>query len=147
MLKASVSFHSISASFELGAIRVDTLEGIHPGSVTLFRLTGEEKSVVYMTDCTLTENFFPKAVEFARNCDLLLCDGQYSAEEWPDRCHFGHSTWTAAAKLAAAAKVKQARIIHHDPFRSDAELNGAIKDLENIHPGCAFARAGEEITL
>lgn len=147
MLRASVTFHSISNSFELGVIHVDTLEGIHPGGVTLFRLTGEGKSVVYMTDCTLTENLFPKAVEFARDCDLLLCDGQYSEEEWSGRSHFGHNTWTAAARLAAAANVKQARIIHHDPFRTDAELDHAAKELTDIHPGCAFARAGEEITL
>jgi ribonuclease BN (tRNA processing enzyme) len=147
MLRASVTFHSIKDSFDLGSIHVDTLEGIHPGGVTLFRLTGGGKSVVYMTDCTLTENFFPKAVEFARDCDLLLCDGQYSEEEWLDRSHFGHSTWTAAARLAAAANVKQARIIHHDPFRTDTELDTAAKELMNIHPGCAFARAGEEITL
>ena len=147
MLRASITFHSIKDSFDLGSIHVDTLEGIHPGGVTLFRLTGGGKSVVYMTDCTLTESFFPKAVAFARDCDLLLCDGQYSEEEWPDRCHFGHSTWTAAARLAAAANVKQARIIHHDPFRTDAELDHAAKELTDIHPGCAFARAGEEITL
>jgi phosphoribosyl 1,2-cyclic phosphodiesterase len=146
-LGATVTFHPTEPSFDLGAIHVDTLEGIHPGGVTLFRLTGDGKTVVYMTDCTLTESFFPKAVEFARDCDLLLCDGQYSKTEWTERSHFGHSTWTAAAQLAAAAHAKQARIIHHDPFRTDAELDAAAKGLTNIHPGCAFARAGEEITL
>ena len=146
-LGATVTFHPVEPSFDLGAIHVDTLEGIHPGGVTLFRLTGDGKTVVYMTDCTLTESFFPKAVEFAKDCDLLLCDGQYSETEWAERCHFGHSTWTAAAQLTAAAHAKQARIIHHDPFRTDVELDAAAKDLTNIHPGCAFARAGEEITL
>lgn len=146
-MASALSYHSISASFDLGPIHVDTLEGIHPSGVTLFRLTGGGKSVVYMTDCTLTEEFFPKAAAFAENCDLLLCDGQYSEEEWASRSHFGHSTWTAAARLAAAANAKQARIIHHDPFRTDAELDAAAQTLTTIYPGCTFARAGEEISL
>lgn len=146
-LGAAVTFLPTESSFNLGTIHVDTLEGIHPGGVTLFRLTGDGKTVIYMTDCTLTDSFFPKAVEFARDCDLLLCDGQYSEAEWAERSHFGHSTWTAAAQLAAAAHAKQARIIHHDPFRTDAELDAAAKDLTNIHPACAFARAGEEISI
>ena len=144
---AAVEFHAMKTSFDLGPIHVDTMEGIHPGGVTLFRLTGDGKSVVYMTDCTLTEDFFPKAAAFTEGCDLLLCDGQYSDEDWDTRSHFGHSTWTAAARLAAAANAKQARIIHHDPFRTDTELDAAAQTLTAIHPNCTFARAGEEITL
>lgn len=144
---AQVTFHTVEGSFDLGSVHVDVMDGIHPDGVTVFRLTGDGKTVVYMTDCTLTDAFFRKAVEFAADCDLLLCDGQYNEAEWASRSRFGHSTWTAAARLAAAAKVRQARIIHHDPFRSDAELDAAAKDLLAIHPGCAFARAGEEITL
>ena len=134
-------------SFDIGPVHVDTMEGIHPGGVTVFRLSGGGASVVYMTDCTLTDSFFPKAAEFAKDCDLLLCDGQYSEEEWAEYSCFGHNTWVTAARLAAAARVKKARVIHHAPFRTDAELDAAAKDLTDIHPGCAFARAGEEILL
>lgn len=144
---AAVRFHSMKTSFDLGPLHVDTMDGIHPGGVTLFRLTGNEKTVVYMTDCTLTEDFFPKAAAFAEGCDLLLCDGQYSEEEWDTRSHFGHSTWTSAARLGIACQAKQVRIIHHDPFRTDTQLNEAAQTLTAIHPGCTFARAGEEITL
>ena len=144
---ATVTFHSTENTFYIGSVKVDTIDGIHPGGVTLFRITSCGTTVVYITDCSLAESIFPNVVEFARNCDLLLCDGQYSEEEWSACNHFGHSTWIAAAKLAAAANAKQARIIHHDPFRTDAELNAAAKDLTDIHPRCAFARAGEEISL
>ena len=49
--------------------------------------------------------------------------------------------------LAAAANAKCARIIHHDPFRTDRELDAAAKNLACIHPGCTFAYAGENIVL
>lgn len=144
---SAITFHTIDGAFELGPVRVDVMEGLHPGGVTLFRLTGGGKSVVYLTDCSLTEDFFSKAAAFSQDCDLLLCDGQYAEDEWSVRKHFGHSTWTAAAQLAAAANAKYARIIHHDPFRTDRELDAAAKNLACIHPGCTFAYAGENIVL
>ena len=144
---AKVIFYCLETSLDLGEIHVDVMEGYHPGGVSLFRVTGEGKSVVYITDCTLTDRMLPQITEFAQGCDLLLCDGQYSEEEWPARSHFGHNTWKAAAELAVASHAKQARIIHHDPFRTDTELDLAAKELTRIHPKCTFAYAGEEVIL
>lgn len=146
-LPAKISFHNLADVFCLGNVVVESMDGVHPGGVSLFRLTGGGKRIVCMTDCTLTEEMLPKLAEFARDCDLLLCDGQYSQQEWKGREHFGHSTWTAAAQLGAACGAKQVRIIHHDPFRTDAQLNNAAQELTAIHSNCAFARAGEEILL
>ena len=39
---------------------------------------------------------------FDYDCDVLLCDGQYSEAEWPARAAFGHNTWAAAAAFGAA---------------------------------------------
>lgn len=146
-LPASISFHDLPASFCLGDVTVDSMDGDHPGGVSLFRLTGGGKRIVCMTDCTLSEEMLPKLTEFARDCDLLLCDGQYSQQEWKGRERFGHSTWTLAAQLGAECGAKTVRIIHHDPFRTDAQLDGAAEELTAIHKNCAFARAGEELLL
>ena len=144
---AKISFHDLPDAFCLGDVTVETMDGFHPGGVSLFRITGGGKSIVYMTDCTVTEKNLPKLADFARDCDLLLCDGQYSPQEWPDRKHFGHSTWTAAAQLGAQCGAKMVRIIHHDPFRTDTQLDCAEKEVTAIHRNCIFARAGEEILL
>lgn len=146
-LPAQMEFHELPTSMSFGSIQVETMEGIHPGGVTLMRLTGGGKSVGFITDCTLTGEIFPKVAEFVRDCDLLLCDGQYNEQEWPHRATYGHSTWIAAARLGAESGAKQMRIIHHDPARTDAELDAAAGELLKIHPKCAFARAGEEIEL
>ena len=123
------------------------MEGVHPGGVTLFKLTGEGKSVVFVADCTLTEQLLPEVIEFAKDCDLLLCDGQYSLSEWSGRENFGHSTWIAAAKLGAECGAAQVRIIHHDPERTDEELDNATEELLAIHKNCAFAQSGEQLFL
>jgi len=146
-LPARIDFHTIDGSFTLGPVQVDVMEGVHPGGVTLFRLSASGKRVVFVTDCTLTDDLLPSLTEFARDCDLLLCDGQYSDKEWPARSVFGHSTWTAAARLGAACGAKRVRIIHHDPDRTDDMLDQFTPQLLSIHKNCAFARAGEEIPL
>lgn len=144
---AKIIFHDLPEAFCLGDVAVETMDGVHPGGISLFRLTGGGKRIVCMTDCTLTEETLPKLTEFARDCDLLLCDGQYSMQEWKGRENFGHSTWVAAALLGTACGAKMVRIIHHDPFRTDAQLDSAAQELTAIHSNCAFARAGEEIFL
>lgn len=146
-LAAGISFLDLPAKMFLGKVEIETMEGVHPGGVTLFRLTGEGKSVVFATDCTLTDELLPEVTEFARDCDLLLCDGQYSLSDWSGRESFGHSTWIAAARLGAACGAAQVRIIHHDPERTDAELDKAAAELSAIHKNCAFAQAGEQLFL
>jgi len=147
LLPAEITFRELPERLQLGGVTVEAMDGAHPGGVSLFRLTGGGKSLVFMTDCTVTEENLPELTEFARNCDLLLCDGQYSQQEWKGREHFGHSTWVAAAQLGAACGARQVRIIHHDPFRTDAQLDNAAQELTSIHADRAFARAGEEILV
>lgn len=144
---AEISFHDLPDTFRLGDVTVESMDGVHPGGVSLFRLTGGGKTVVFMTDCTVTAENISVLAEFARDCDLLLCDGQYSQQEWRGRELFGHSTWTAAAQLGTACGARMVRVIHHDPARTDAQLDSAARELTKLHENCAFARAGEEILL
>lgn len=146
-LAASLTFHDLPSHLELGAVTVDTMEGVHPGGVSLMRLTGGGRRVVFATDCTLTDALLPELTDFAKDCDLLLCDGQYSDAEWPARAGFGHSSWTAVARLGRDCRARQVRVIHHDPTHTDALLDGAAEELHRIHPNCEFARAGEEVLL
>ena len=139
--------YDLPSHLVLGPVTVDCMEGVHPGGVSLLRLTGGGKTVVFVTDCTITDHLLPKLTSFAHNCDLLLCDGQYSDAEWPSRSSFGHSTWTAAAKLGSACGAKTVRIIHHDPSHTDRFLDAAAEELIAIYPNCTFARAGETILL
>lgn len=146
-LPSPPSFYDLPPRLELGGVTVERIEGAHPGGVSLLRLTGGGKRVVFATDCTVNGPGAGPLAEFAQGCDLLLCDGQYSDAEWPERSAFGHSTWTAAARLGRACGAARTRVIHHDPGHTDRLLDDAAGELRAIHPDCAFARAGEEIFL
>ncbi len=146
-LPADISFHELKDCFYTGSVKTETKEGVHPGGVSLIRLSCEGKSVVFMTDTTVTEENMPEYAEFAKNCDLLLCDGQYSDEQWRTRRDFGHSTWNMAARLGRLSGAGKVRIIHHDPGRTDAELLKEADSLLSIHPRCSFAYEDEVIPL
>lgn len=147
LLPAWIRYRELPNTLQLGAVTVETMEGCHPDGVTLMKLKGNGKSIVFLTDCTYAEDIFPKLTGFARGCDLMLCDGQYSDEEWKTRSAFGHSTWNRAAQLGLACGAKKIRIIHHDPFHTDRMLEEAEPQLSALHPDCSFALAREEIKL
>lgn len=142
-LMADVRFGALPESMELGPVRVDAMEGVHPGGVSVFRLTGGGRRVVIATDCTMTPELWPRVEDFARGCDLLLCDGQYSDAEWPSRSTFGHNTWRMAARLGRDCGAKRTLILHHAPERTDDALDAAERDAQSVNPDCAFAHEGE----
>ena len=146
-LPATIRWHELPGTLRLGALTVETMEGIHPDGVSLLRVTDGQRSVVMITDCTITRDILPELRRFAGGCDLLLCDGQYSEAEWEDRAAFGHSTWISAARLAAECDAKRLRIIHHDPKHTDAVLDAAEQEVKAIFPNGAFAYEGEEVPL
>ena len=59
MLPAEIRFHPLDRAMDLDGIHVDVIEGIHPGGVSLLRLTANGKSVAFMSDFTLTEENLP----------------------------------------------------------------------------------------
>ncbi len=146
-LPCAIRIHTLTAPIQVGDVQVDFMEGLHPGGVTLFRVSGGGNSVAVITDCTITAELMPKLAEFSRDCDLLLCDGQYSSKEWETHSTFGHNTWEYAAMLGREAGAKEIRVIHHDPVHTDDFLDDHAHELLGIHPRCSFGREGEVIKL
>ena len=146
-LPAEIHFHDLVNSVDIGGMHIDFMSGVHPGGVTVYRISGGGKSIVLATDCTYTDELLPSLTEFAKDCDLLLCDGLHSEEEWPACKDFGHNTWFAAAKLGQSCHAKQVRIIHHSPDRSDDALDAAAAEVIKLYPNCRFGYDEEMITL
>lgn len=66
-------------------------------------------------------------VELFRDADLLIHDSQYTEEEYARTRSWGHSTFADAVDLAIDAGVKKLGIFHHDPDRSDDELDRQLE--------------------
>ena len=146
-LPASFSFNELTESFTLGGIQVTTMEGEHPGGVSLVRLDKGGKSVVFATDTVVNERLFPAFADFAGSPDLLLIDGQYSQEEYNGRPNFGHSSWSSAARTGLAIGAGKTLIIHHNTSKTDKELDAIIPALQAINPNCIPAYEGLEVNI
>jgi phosphoribosyl 1,2-cyclic phosphodiesterase len=139
-----------------GLIEAQTVE--HRGPTIGYRIEDEGQTLVYLPDhepyLTAALDDEPRWISgwaLAAGADLLLHDSQYSEDEYPSRIGWGHSSVAHAAAFARAADVRRLAMFHHDPMRSDSELDElydqvaeAVRD-EQEPP--LIAREGLEIVL
>ena len=145
---ANATFHDLPPeSFKIGEVDVQWIDGTHPQGSTIFRLTFGGKSLVYATDFEHTPDGCEKLANFARDCDLLLYDAQYTADEYEIFRGFGHSTPDEGLKVAAAAQAKKILFVHHAPCRNDDELAALEKFFAARNENVTFAKVGDEIFL
>ena len=87
----------------------------------------------------------------AAGADLLLHDSQYTEEEYAQRLGWGHSSVIHAATSARAACVRQLAMFHHDPMRSDRELEALYDEVAEVvrdsQEPPLIAREGLEVAL
>lgn len=108
----------------------------HPGGCDGYRLQHEGKSLVYIPDNELDppyakETEFDGFVQFCKGADVLIHDAQYLEQDMPAKHGWGHSLIGQACDLAAAAQVEQLILFHHDPDRSDDELDAIQKEARD----------------
>ncbi len=85
-----------------------------------------------------------KILRFCQGADLLVHDTQYTAKEYnAGKRGWGHSSYEYAINCAHKARVKRLVLFHHDPNRSDPEL----QDLELFYQGKVRGRTGLEVEM
>jgi ribonuclease BN (tRNA processing enzyme) len=89
---------------------------------------------------------------FFRGADLLIHDGQFTEEEYrAGRAGWGHSSIEQAIRAAEAAGCRRLALIHHDPMRTDADLDRLCERYSGVRPASGlvvgFAREGQSITF
>ena len=62
-------------------------------------------------------------VDFCSGVDVLIHDAQYTENDMPHKHGWGHSLISQVRQLAIDARVKTLVLFHHDPDRTDAELD------------------------
>ncbi|MBF0454061.1 MAG: MBL fold metallo-hydrolase [Magnetococcales bacterium] len=72
--------------------------------------------------------------DFMRGVDVLIADTSYTLKEYPAKKGWGHSTFDANIKMARAAQVKKIYFTHHEPTRSDAELEQVFQEALERNP-------------
>ena len=89
---------------------------------------------------------------FLQDADVLIADSSYTPEEYQHgKRNWGHAHWGYWLDLMKTANIKRLLLTHHEPLRSDEELEHiltevrtAAKALELDGDRIALAKEGEE---
>ncbi len=145
--RANVTCHTLQDEFWLGKVHVRTMEAQHPGGCMMFRLSCEEKSVVYATDNELGKVTLAAFTEFAKGCTVLICDGQYSQEEYKCKVGYGHTGRDVAVQIALHSGCEQFVVFHHDPCSTDDLLRAVQAEISAQFSRGFLAKEDMEIEL
>jgi phosphoribosyl 1,2-cyclic phosphodiesterase len=128
----------LQGSFQVDDIRVSTHHLNHPALTLAYRIEADGASIVYACDHEAYSHAAAdgnvrlagpdlRHAEFATGADLLIHDSQYTAAEYPTKVNWGHSTIEYAMLVAREAGVAQVALTHHDPLRTDDQLDSLVE--------------------
>ncbi|MBI4568556.1 MAG: MBL fold metallo-hydrolase [Planctomycetes bacterium] len=92
-------------------------------------------------------------VELCRDVDLLICDAQYTAEEYRTKVGWGHTSIPDAVDMGVKAGARRIGLSHHEPLHDDARLDALEAWARDYARGKGFTgevfmtREGQEVTL
>ncbi len=134
-LRARIRYHDlVEGAFAIDDIRVSTRYLNHTPLTLGYRLEADGASVVYACD---HEPYVRSAASgdievsgndgmhaaFLEGADVVIHDAQYTAEEYPAKAGWGHSTPDYVVRVCRDAGVRTAVLTHHDPLRNDDSVD------------------------
>ena len=133
-LRGDWSFSAISPGrLQASGFAIEAREIPHKGGRTIgYRVSDGRSAVAYVTDHCPTAlgpgpegwgEYHDGALELAAGADVLIHDAQLLAEEVPAQAAFGHAAAEYAIELACRAGARQVVLFHHQPGRTDDELD------------------------
>jgi phosphoribosyl 1,2-cyclic phosphodiesterase len=159
-LLADVHFKELSEGdiFMLKDVEVRTERLNHPWIALGYRFQDENGSVAYISDTApfkkvlLEKKYYAnapdengqksiqkeleklekKVLDMVKNVDVLIYDSHFTAEEYLQFPHWGHSTPEEGIELAVKAKAKSLVLFHHAPERDDKTLDKMKKKYFEI---------------
>jgi phosphoribosyl 1,2-cyclic phosphodiesterase len=179
-LSAHIEYHQLKeTSFDLGdGIWVTTKYLNHPILCLGYRIEYRGKVFCTCYDTEPFRNLFPtdpaapgydplaaaegeaaareendKYLEYLRGADAVVHDTQYTLQEYrKGKTGWGHSTYEHAINAAHKADVKQLVLFHHDPLRTDDQLDELLVKYRALAAGKTgmridMAREGMQIEL
>ncbi|MEM6902616.1 MAG: MBL fold metallo-hydrolase [Pseudomonadota bacterium] len=124
-------------------INMQTAPLNHPNGCTGYRIEFKDKSVAIVTDTEHKAGATDDHVMgLAKDADVMIYDATYTDDEYPSKVGWGHSTWQEAIRVGTAANVGKVVIFHHDPERTDEQMDEIASAAEAMRPGTIAAREG-----
>ena len=147
---ATIRYHDlVEGAFRIGEMQVLTQYLNHPALTLGYRIRADGASLAYC--CDHEPNVAAAAsgdveitghdrrhAEFLAGADLVIHDAQFTAQEYPQRRGWGHSTGEYAIRICQTAGVRELILTHHDPLRDDDSVDAIIAGLHKRVAGSAL---------
>lgn len=80
---------------------------------------------------------------------MTCAEGQYTREEFEAKSNWGHGTIDFALRVAMEAGARRLCVFHHDPWRTDDELDALVAEARKSLGGATgeIMAAAEGMTL
>lgn len=154
-LKASIKFLQVGEEeFKVYDATVQTIYVNHPGFTLGYRISFNNKTVVYISDNEpfdreITPYLFNwekevierfekipgdpnrRIFEFVKGADLLIHDTTYTPEEYVEKVGWGHSHYLFTLRVAHEGGVKRLLLFHHDHTHTDNMVDEIFEHCKN----------------
>jgi ribonuclease BN (tRNA processing enzyme) len=136
-LPCAVSFKECEGTeWAIGSARVRAESVSHRGPTLGYRIEDAGSSLCYIPDhepglgASLEDlpDDWISGYELARGADLLIHDGQYTDEEYPEHMGWGHSPMRDTLTFAGRAGARRLLAFHHDPLHTDRDLDAFCEE-------------------
>ena len=127
-------------STQFRGAKIEWIPVSHPGGCSAVAVSYGGKRIVFTGDVEIQAGGRDSLVEFAAGADVLICDAQYSPDEYKAHVGWGHSTNIDAAELASDAEVGQLVLTHHDPAHVDDDINAMVAQARTRFPNVVGAK-------
>jgi phosphoribosyl 1,2-cyclic phosphodiesterase len=144
-LPCDVSFRASPERWEIGPATITAASVAHRGPTLGYRIEDGDTALAYIpdhepalgADLGALEPEWISGYDLAHGADLLIHDGQYADEEYPEHLGWGHSALSHAAEFARRTETRRTLLFHHDPLHSDEWL-----DAHGERAAAAWAERG-----
>ncbi len=124
----------------------------HPQEgVFIYKISYKGKTLVYATDKESYLGGDKKLTNFARGCNLLIHDAQYTTEDYLNslvpKQGYGHSTFDMAVECQNQTGAEKLVFFHFDPEYDDDKLDLIQEQYKPISDRAILAYEGLEIDL
>lgn len=138
---ARIHYHDlVEGSLDIDDIKITTHYLNHPALTLGYRLEADGVAIVYSCDHEPYSRILAtgqgeitgqdeRHAIFINGADLLIHDAQYTAEDYPAKIGWGHSSVEYAMRIAHHAGVKKIALTHHDPLRDDESIDLALANI------------------
>jgi hypothetical protein len=136
-----------SELYEREGINVIRQSTNHPGGEAAYKISENNVTCAYVTDNELqppgsAHTSYDQWVNYLHGVDVLIHGAQYIDEDMPHKHGWGHSLISQVRQLAIDAEVGALVMFHHDPERTNAQLDEIqIENERCLKSGRAPARS------